>query len=59
MNPHHVEVFRNDDMADTRGEWGWECFEPTCREEATGFEDFDAAESSADEHVRTAGQPTT
>lgn len=42
---HHVEAFLDDE-----GLWGWQCFDPECREEATGFEDLDSAESDADLH---------
>lgn len=43
---HHVEAFFDDD-----GVWGWQCFEPGCGAEATGFEDLDSAESDADLHI--------
>jgi hypothetical protein len=43
---HHVEVWFDD-----YGTWGWQCFEPECREEATGFDDIDSAESDADLHA--------
>lgn len=42
---HYVETYIEGDL------FGWQCFTPSCRMEATGFEDFEAAEAAADEHV--------
>lgn len=33
---HHVEVFAEDGYFTT---WGWQCFEPGCRAEATAESD--------------------
>jgi hypothetical protein len=45
---HHVETFFDDD-----GKWGWQCFDPECRQEATGFTDIDSAQIAGDGHPYT------
>ena len=42
---HYVEAFLEG------REWGWQCLDPGCRAEATGFEDLDAAEVAGAEHA--------
>jgi len=46
---HHAEVFIEGNL------WGWQCLTPTCRQEATGYEDHNAAEVAMEEHVAASG----
>lgn len=50
MSRHHVEAFLDDDG------WGWQCFEPECRQEQMGFEDLVSAESDGDLHAAGVGR---
>lgn len=47
---HHVEIFLDDEDKT----WGWQCFEPDCDAVDAGFDDFNSAESGADQHAEDA-----
>ena len=42
---HRVDTYIEGDL------YGWQCLDPGCREEATGYEDIEDAEAAGDEET--------